>query len=156
MPKFQFKLKRLLRVREIGEELARAEVALARSEADNAREVLAAARVGLATAERELVHTREHNGARAALLAERMLPPLLRRIVSGRQRLQAAELAAEAALDVWQARRTDVRALEKLEERARAAFAESDRAREDRVLQETIERRAALTGRAQHNVESER
>lgn len=155
MPRFQFKLKRLLRVREISEELARADVAIAQSEAEQARSLLAAARVGLATAERELETTRERNGANAALVAERTLPPLLRRIVAGRHRLQAAELAATAARNVWQARRTDMRALEKLEERARAVFAEGERAREDRVLQETIERRAALAGRAHGNQESQ-
>ena len=39
-----------------------------------------------------------------------------------------------------------MRALEKLEGRAREVFAAQEREREDRALQETIERRAALTG----------
>jgi flagellar export protein FliJ len=156
MPRFHFKLQRLLRVREVSEELARADVAVAERDAQSARASLAATRADLARAEQELTRLRTEASPAAAVLAERTLPPLLRRIVAGRLRVQSAEKAADQARAAWQERRTDVRALEKLEERERAEFAGEERAREDRALQEIIERRAALAGRKDLSTEFER
>lgn len=147
MARFKFKLDRLLRVREVSEELARAELGSAELAAQRAREGLDGARADLLRAEGELVALRARDGARAALAAEQTLPALLQRIAVRRQRLVGAEAAANAARVEWQARRTDVRALEKLEGRARDVFAAQEREREDRALQETVERRAALAAR---------
>ncbi len=147
MARFRFKLERLLHVRAISEELARAELATAQLAAAQAQSELDSARTDLTSAERELELVRAQDGARAALVAERTLPLLLRRIVSSRKRLEAANNAASAARDVWQSRRSEVRAIEKLEERAREQFSQLEREREDRALQETIERRATLEAR---------
>ncbi len=155
MARFRFKLERLLHVRAISEELARAELAATQLAAAHAEAELELARTGLANAEHELGLVRSRDGARAALAAERTLPALLRRIVSSRKRLEAAQNAAAAARSTWQARRTNVRALEKLEERARGEFTQLEREREARALQETIERRAALEGRALSMTETE-
>lgn len=144
MARFHFKLQRLLRVREVGEELARASFALAESERSAAATALDEARSDLGRAERELAQLRASQKPQASLLAERTLPPLLRRIAARRRILEDAEKSVQRARDEWQAARTDMRALEKLEDRARDAFKTDERAREDRALQETIERRAAL------------
>ncbi len=156
MARFHFKLQRLLRVREIGEELARADVALAERDAQSARTSLAAARADLLRGEVELTQLRSQSNAAAAVLAERTLPPLLRRIAAGRQRVESAEQAADAARAAWQERRIDVRALEKLEVRERDKFVLEERAREDRASQENLERRAALAGRKDLSTEFER
>lgn len=155
MARFRFKLQRLLHVRAIGEELARAEFAGAQRAALQAQSEVEAARAGLASAERELELVRARDGARPALVAERTLPALLRNIASSRKRLEAAQHAVAAAQAAWQARRSDVRALEKLEERAFNQFLEHEREREDRALQETIERRAALEARPTSPTEPE-
>jgi flagellar export protein FliJ len=154
MARFKFKLDRLLRVREVSEELARAEFGSAELAAQRAREGLDGARADLLRAERELIELRTRDGALAALAAEKTLPALLQRIAVRRQRLVGAEAAATAARNEWQARRTDVRALEKLEDRAREVFAVQEREREDRALQETIERRAALGARTTSSSET--
>jgi len=154
MARFKFKLDRLLRVREVSEELARAELGNAELEAQRAREGLDGARADLMRAERELIELRTRDGALAALAAEKTLPALLQRIAARRQRLVGAENAAAAARNEWQARRTDVRAIEKLEDRARDVHAVQEREREDRALQETIERRAALGARTSSSSET--
>jgi flagellar export protein FliJ len=156
MARFHFKLQRLLRVREIGEELARADVALAERAAQSARTELAATRADLMRGEQELTQLRAQSNAAAAVLAERTLPPLLRRIALSRQRVQSAEQAADVARAAWQERRTDMRALEKLEARERDKFVLEERAREDRASQENLERRAALAGRKDLSTEFER
>lgn len=155
MARFKFKLDRLLRVREVSEELARAELGSAELAAQRAREGLDGARADLLRAERELIELRTRDGALAALAAEKTLPALLQRIALRRQRVTSAEAAATAARNDWQARRTDVRALEKLEDRAREVFAVQEREREDRALQETIERRAALAVRTPSSSETQ-
>lgn len=157
MPRFQFKLRRLLRVREVGEELARAELAAAEHDRQIAQDALDTARSDLIGAEVELAQLRASGDLRAdaALVAERTLPPLLRRIAHRRALAQQADRIADEARRVWQSARTDVRALEKLEDRARVGFAADDRAREDRASQEVVERRSALSGQKARRTEIE-
>ncbi|NUP97101.1 MAG: hypothetical protein HUU28_13150, partial [Planctomycetaceae bacterium] len=62
------------------------------------------------------------------------------------QALAGARAAADVAREAWQVARVDKRALERLEERAKGVFRESERALEDKALQEQVDRKAALTG----------
>lgn len=149
MARFHFKLARLLRVREIREEIARTELLAAESAVRAAEKTLEEARDTLREAERELavIQTRAAIAPAEVLVAQRTVPLLTRRIQERKQLVSVLAKAADAARGAWQATRVDVRVLEKLEDRARGAYREEERAREDKTIQETVDRKAALAMR---------
>lgn len=150
MQRFKFKLARLLRVRELREELARGELVAAEHALRSAELALEHARADLCDARSELalLQTRAAIAPGTVLAAQRTVPGLERRIGERRERAQGLALAAAAARDVWQAARVDVRALRELELRARADFDGERRAAEDKVSAELVDRKAALAARA--------
>lgn len=150
MTPFRFRLARLMRVREIREELARSELLAAELALREAELALEGARGELRGAESELAHFQSLPAVVPGeiVAAQRTLPPLAQRIA--RRREQAATLAADSlrARHAWQAARIDVRVLEKLEERALTAHHAQERASEDKLTQEFIDRNGAASGRA--------
>jgi flagellar export protein FliJ len=150
MSAFRFRLARLQRVRELREEAARAELMLAEQARREAEDRLAAARGDLAAAEAELarIQARGELPLAAIVAAQAALPAHARRIELRKRGLAERNAAADAARDAWHAARTDVRALGKLEERALGAHRDRERRREDRVLQEIVDRRVAVAGSA--------
>lgn len=153
MARFRFPLVRLLRVREIHEELARndllgAEAALRESER---RVELARAEQREAEEQLALLQARSAIMPGEVLAAQGTVPALAVRVAAKRAEARRAAEAAEAAREAWMAARVDVRVLERLEERSHVAFRDGERAREDKVTQELVDRRAALAGAPQSN-----
>ena len=148
MARFRFPLHRLLRVRELGEELARNELLAAESVAQEAARRLAAVRddVRAALAHIARLQAAPEIDTELVLAAQRSIPALERRVRTREEELAKARAAADVAREAWQAARVDKRALERLEERAKGVFRESERALEDKALQEQVDRKAALAG----------
>lgn len=148
MARFRFPLSRLLRVRELGEELARNELLAAESRVQEAERRLAAARdeVRAALAHIARLQSSPMIEAELVLAAQRSVPALERRVRTREEELASLRIAADAAREAWQAARVDKRALERLEDRAKGVFRESERALEDKALQEQVDRKAALAG----------
>jgi flagellar export protein FliJ len=148
MARFRFPLHRLLRVRELGEELARNELLAAEALVQEAERRLASAReqVRFALAHIAQLQAAPQIEAELVLAAQRSVPALERRARVHEQALASARAAADVAREAWQVARVDKRALERLEERAKGVFRESERALEDKALQEQVDRKAALTG----------
>lgn len=146
MARFKFGLARLMRVREIREEIARTELIAAEAAAREAEHKLDQARARKVDAELELGAVQAHSALTPAqvLVAQGVLPDLERRIAAHRVQTARLKQTADGARRVWMDSRVDVRALEKLEERARGVFQGDERAREDKVLQEIVDRRTAL------------
>ena len=148
MARFRFPLHRLLRVRELGVELARNELLAAESVAQEAALRLAAVRddVRAALAHIARLQAAPEIDTELVLAAQRSIPALERRVRTREEELAKARAAADVAREAWQAARVDKRALERLEERAKGVFRESERALEDKALQEQVDRKAALAG----------
>jgi hypothetical protein len=142
--RFDFRLERVRRVRDLEERVARAERALAESLAraaeasrDEARAVLETSRAHLRAILEGQLDPRGVLAAQRALDGE--LASLRRRIEAARtQRAQAERMAA-----VHRSRRSAARALEELRVRARARHAAELERHENAALDEVAQRRAA-------------
>lgn len=146
MRRFQFPLARLQRVRELGEELARSELLAAEAALHEAEARLDAARGDLRTAETHVARLQADPqlAPGEVLAAQLTLPALSTRISLRRGEVSVAAKAVDDARAAWQAARIEVRALERLEERARDIFREEERGREDKALAEIVDRKAAI------------
>lgn len=156
MRRFRFPLARLQRVRELGEELARSELLAAEARLHECELLLDAARHDLRAGEESMARLQSDGALRTGevIAAQRTLPSLLARVASRRADAATASNAVEECRAAWQAARVDVRALERLEDRARELFCEEERANEDKQLAEQVDRKAALAGGA-HDVEGD-
>jgi flagellar FliJ protein len=156
MRRFHFPLARLQRVRELGEELARSELLAAEARLHECELLLDAARQDLRAAEEGVARLQSDGALRTGeiIAAQRTLPSLLARVTSRRAEVATAANAVEECRAAWQAARIEVRALERLEDRARDIFREEERANEDKQLAEQVDRKAALAGGA-HDVEGD-
>lgn len=156
MRRFRFPLARLQRVRELGEELARSELLAAEARLHECERLLDAAREDLRSAEEGIARLQSDGALRTGevIAAQRTLPALLARVTSRRAEVTAAANVVEECRAAWQAARIEVRALERLEDRARDIFREEERANEDKQLAEQVDRKAALAGGA-HDVEGD-
>jgi len=148
MRRFRFPLARLQRVRELGEELARSELLAAEAHLHECESRLDAARGELRAAEEGVARLQSDDALRTGevLAAQRTLPTLVSRVAGRRTEVAQAASAVEECRAAWQAARIEVRALERLEERARDIFREEERAHEDKQLAEQVDRKAALAG----------
>jgi flagellar export protein FliJ len=146
MRRFQFPLARLQRVRELGEELARSELLGAEAALSAAESQLEVARTELSGAENQIARLQADVklSPGEVLAAQLTLPDLSTRVQARRAAVAQAAKAVELARVAWQSARIEVRALERLEERARDVFREEERAREDKVLAEVVDRKAAI------------
>jgi flagellar export protein FliJ len=146
--RFRFPLQRLLRVRELGEELARNELLAAEALVQEAARKLGSAREQLRVALEHIARLQSSPRIETGLVlaAQRSTPALERHVRTREEALTRARAAADVAREAWQAARVDKRALERLEERAKGVFREGERALEDKALQEQVDRKAALAG----------
>lgn len=156
MRRFRFPLARLQRVRELGEELARSELLAAEARLHECELRLEDARADLRAGEEGVARLQSDGSLRMGeiIAAQRTLPTLLARVTSRRTEVAAAAQVVEECRAAWQAARIEVRALERLEDRARDIFREEERASEDKQLAEQVDRKAALAGGA-HDVEGD-
>ena len=154
MRRFRFPLARLQRVRELGEELARSELLAAEARLHECEAWLDATRDELRSAEEGIARLQSDGALRASkvIAAQRTLPTLLAHMATRRTEVAAAAQQVEECRAAWQAARIEVRALERLEDRARDVFREEERAYEDKQLAEQVDRKAALAG-GSHDVE---
>lgn len=145
MKRFQFRLARLARVRALQEEQARAEWQAAEQEARAAE-----ARTARATADRDTARglladdlSAGALGPGEVMLAHGQLDRMDREIRQRREVQVTARFQADQARAPWEERRRDVRALERLEERARDDHHREAEAAEAQTLDEVASTRAA-------------
>jgi flagellar biosynthesis chaperone FliJ len=156
--RFEFRLARLLRVRAIEEELARAALARAEAEARSAAAVRERAAHELARGRSELVADLATGTIRPArvLLAQRALGNLAVALRARLERERTLVGQASVLRAAWRARETDRRALVELESRAhRSHRAELER-RENAALDEVAQRRARQVRRPGSESDSSR
>ncbi|MBM3991442.1 MAG: hypothetical protein FJ298_10615 [Planctomycetes bacterium] len=154
MRRFRFPLARVQRLRELGEELARSELFAAQARLHECEARLEASREELRCAEEGIARLQSQGELRSGeiIAAQRTLPPLVTRAAIRRSQVAQAASAVEERQAAWQAARIEVRAMERLEERARDVFREEERANECKQLAEQVDRKAALAG-GNHDVE---
>lgn len=154
MRRFRFPLARVQRLRELGEELARSELFAAEARLHECGARLEASREELRSAEDGIARLQSEGALRAGeiIVAQRTLPTLLTRVEIRRSEFAQAASAVDERRAAWLAARIEVRALERLEGRARDMFREKERANEDKQLAEQVDRKAALA-RSPHDVE---
>lgn len=139
-----FRYRRVLRVRELEEELAREEFLASERVARQAEEQAARMQAELKRAQTELTETRLHRRVPPEeLLTAQTTLESLGRSVSEQMRL-ARDLRGEAEGQraAWEGARADVRTLERLEERQAGAAREEQRRAEARALDEAARRGA--------------
>lgn len=122
--RFEFRLARLRRIREIDEQVARA----AWSEAENASRVataeLARARAAVEDANRNLAGVPGELQPGEVLLSLQVIEGLKRAVHARRELALTRQGQAKELADAWREREVDRRALEQLEERARVRHRE--------------------------------
>lgn len=139
MKNFQFRLKRLMRVRELEEQASRERWAGHERLAQEAQARMEAAR---ADKLRAFAHLREAQLQGNLNPAERIsregsLEQLVDRIRTKTEQAQAARLGAEAQRTLWSADRARVQSLERLEERDRGLF-HAERIAHDNIQMDEI------------------
>jgi flagellar export protein FliJ len=131
--RFRFPLQRVLRVREIEEEVALAGWRDAEGEARRARDATAAVRAEIASAEDELLAMRggEALDLPTTLLSYRRIDDLGLALVRARERERVASAEAERRRVAWDTARSARRAIEKLGERRRETHVAQELRREE-------------------------
>ena len=144
--RFKFRLARALRVREVAESLAKAELAAAEADAIQAEERADGAAEQIHTARRQIAK-RAATGAEVhpgeVLASHAAVDALLTAREIARQRADALRQVAEESKAKWSERRKDTRALERLEERQLERFRKELEAAEAAELDEWASSRGA-------------
>lgn len=124
MKHFQFRLKRLMRVRELEEQASRERWASHERLAQEAQERMEAARKDKLQAFAQLREAQIQGKLNPAerITREGSLEQLVERIRTKTEQAQAARLGAEAQRTLWSSDRARVQSLERLEERDRGLF----------------------------------
>jgi flagellar FliJ protein len=138
---FSFRLQRLLRVRELEEQAARERWALQERETLAARTQADAARQAKRDAWQELRNKADRPLQRLAL--EQSLPGLDQRLLTCRERLDAAQQRAESERSAWVRERARVQSLERLKERDATQYRLDAQQRENAILDEVASGREA-------------
>lgn len=124
MKQFQFRLKRLMRVRELEEQTSRERWASHERVAQEAQARMEAARADKLQAFAQLREAQVQGQLNPAerITRESTLEQLVERIRTKTEHAQAARMGAEAQRTLWSADRARVQSLERMEERDRALF----------------------------------
>jgi hypothetical protein len=158
MTKFRFRLERVLRARRAAEEVQRARLfeaeTLARSLDDAAQDCSEASASSCAVLRSD--QSSASLDAARILVAQSAHERVLRAEHAARERAQAARIAAQGERAAWTTKRSDVRGLERLEDREREAFRDEVDVREERVIEETAARRAEIARRHEERRDAER
>lgn len=147
------RLDRVLRVREVEEDVARGAWAVAEAEASRARQrtldLVAEHRAAL----EDLARRQSEGGISPgqALCAHRTIDLIAKEIVASKQRERRAAERAERARAPWENKRREKRGLELLVERARMARLEEARAAEAAGMDEVAIQRAAREKRSEED-----
>lgn len=149
MKRFQFRLARILRVREVEEQAARERFLAADRIARDAETRAESARDALTSAREELRASQSaHTLAPGFLVsAQHALDELLRRRQSAADRARTQRLQADAERAAWAERRRDVKGLERLSDRDRERWLAEEARAEAQQLDEVGSMRAAARAR---------
>jgi len=144
MKHFDFRLARVLRVRRIEEQVARAEFLERQVMANEAQEASQRALEGRLLIESQLAEEIETGplDPRSAIRAQDSIDGMGRVWLRRSEHAKTLAVQAEQARAPWIEVRTDVRALEHIEERKRERFSSEVERRANRELDETAARRA--------------
>lgn len=157
MSRFRFRLQRILGVRRLEEELARAGFMEVETRARAAEQVRERARADVRDGLTQLaraVEARELD-ADAVLLEQFAVEQASRRVPPAVQRARMAREAAERERLAWEARRRALRSLESLRERARTAHrTEAERVENRRLDEQALIRAGRAPG--PHNLSGRR
>lgn len=150
MKRFQFRLARVLRVRRIEEQAARATFLEQHALAREAQESSARALEQRQLMESQLTDQVQSGpiDPRSAIRAQDSIDGMGHVCRRRRNESTALSLQAAQAREPWVETRVDVRALERLEDRMRERHLSSVEKQANRELDETAARRAALPARA--------
>jgi len=143
--RFEFRLARLARVRVLQEEQARAEWQAAEQEAEAARTHRDQAHADRVQAREVLANDLRTSSIAPGevVLAHQQLDRMDREFTRRRELAATAQFHADRARTPWEERRRDVRALERLEDKARTEHQYEVEAAEAQQLDETALMRAA-------------
>lgn len=116
---FHFRLARVQRIRELHEEMARAEFSAALGEANQAGQYVEFLRAEIAGARMSMGHFQTHGviDATTVLAKDKSVESMLAMLGPARHRHQELQFAAEIERKKWMERKADAQALEKLEKR---------------------------------------
>jgi hypothetical protein len=146
MTKFRFRLERVLRARRVAEEVQRARLFEAETAA-RALDDAASACTDASASSRDVLRSDQSAptlDATRILVAQSAHERVLAAEQAARQRAREGRLAATTERAAWTTRRSDVRGLERLEDREREMFRAEIDVREERVIEETAARRAEI------------
>lgn len=151
MNAFRFRLGRVLRVRRATEEIQRAQLAVAESDARDREEEASSRADSVNAAQASLLadQTAVELDARRVLVALEASARLEAIERAARARAGTARAAAEVERATWRDARAGVLGLERLEDRERARFRSELDAREERAIEEVASRRAEEERRRQ-------
>lgn len=154
MKGFQFRLQRLLRVRELEEQAARERWAAEERAAQDAAKITDQARAQKLAAWQELRRKADRPAERIAL--EGTLPGLQDRLQRCREQLQGAQQRSETERQRWSSERARVQSLERLKERDSTLFRAAATQRENEVMDEIAGMRDARKASAGMTAEDHR
>lgn len=136
---FQFRLARVQRIRELHEELARADFSAALSEANQAGQYVEFLRAEIAAARTNMGQVQSLGilNASTVLAQDKSVEAMLATLGPARQRHQELQRVAEVEREKWMERKADAQALEKLEKRHKdrhvAELAQAENEQQDEV-----------------------
>jgi flagellar export protein FliJ len=151
--RFRFRLQRVLGVRRLEEEIARAGFIEVETRAKGAEGLRDRARGDVEAGLRELARKVEarHLDADAVLLEQFAVDQAQKRVRPATQKARAAREAAERERRAWEERKRALKSLENLRERARTAHREEE-ARVDNLRLDEQALNRAERGRGAHNL----
>lgn len=157
MSRFRFRLQRVLGVRRLEEEIARAGFVEVETRAKSAEAVRERARGDVEAGLRELARKVEARDldADAVLLDQFTVDQATKRVRPAVQRARAARDAADRERRAWEERKRALKSLENLRERARTAHREEE-ARVDNLRLDEQALNRAERGRSSHNLSGRR
>lgn len=146
MSRFEFRLKRVLRVRQVEEEVACTRFRECVAVMQRADEIAEGLGQELKRSREELIETRSHKRIppEDLLMASNMLQDLEASLAEQRRRAVALQEEADALRRTWEAARRDRMALEQLEDRRKRDHYDELEKRANQELDETARRRATL------------
>ena len=145
MSRFDFRLKRVLRVRQVEEEVACNRFRECVAVMQRAEEIADGLGQELQRSRDELVETRAHKRVppEELLLASNTLQDLEATLAEQRRRASELKTEADELRRVWESARRDRMALEQLEDRRRRDHLDEEEKRANQELDEIARRRAA-------------
>ena len=141
MKRYQFRAEKVLRVRRLQEDIARAGVAAARQEENAARAAVAASQERYA----QLLLTGEAQSISAFLASREQAVQRAAAVTTAQAHQRAAEHTTAAAVATWHGAHREVDGLERLDGRRRDEYAVEARRAEDATVDEIVVARARRT-----------